>query len=85
MLLNHRSETAFWDPRFNASLNNLYYGTSGIFSADLYNGYHFAMLVNNFNNQKTSWCFLALAKSGDDMNKAFRASALKFNTTSMSL
>ena len=81
---NHRNDTAFWDPYFNTTHNtthhSLFYGTSGIFRADLYNGYHFEMLVNNFNNQNASWCFLALAKNEGDIEKAFQASALEFDT-----
>ncbi len=83
-LENHRNDTAFWDPYFdtnhNSTHHSLYYGTSGIFHADLYNGYFFEMLVNNFNHQNASWCFLALAKSEGDENKAFQASALEFDT-----
>ncbi|KAL2058932.1 hypothetical protein ABVK25_000224 [Lepraria finkii] len=58
---------------------SLFYRIGATFTAALYDGYSVELLVNKFNNQNSSWCFLALAKVGGDQNAAFRASMLKFD------
>lgn len=73
----HRNDTAFWD----YYINEQYSGTGSIFKADLYNQHEVDLLVNNFNDQNASWCFLALAYTDANVNRTavFQATALQFN------
>lgn len=79
---SHRDDDDFWKPLFNTTNEpgSIFVGTGSRGVADLYNNFSLELLVNNFNHENTSWCFLALARRVGDGDVAFQASALEFDT-----
>ena len=79
---SHREDDDFWAPYFDTK-NEVFHGTGGIQTADLFDGSALDLLVNNYNWLNATWSFLALAphvSGNDEVNNAFQAKALQFDT-----